>query len=228
MKAKLRQMQAARNLDLNQLQEQLASNVAKVQQHEEHLEAAEARLQGSMAEMQELRSSAEDMAQLRSNSEEQQSLLRSKLEQAYADKAQLETAMVDLRHAETEAKAAREQQFREELCKAESSASAMHSRCMDLQVEVSTLREKEVLLFTETEESAEAQERSQKDMEDLKTELKAALAAAQKAEKVAEEVKRERRDMQVEHEVEREELRTHLADLEAAPTDAPSKCCTVQ
>ncbi|CAL1141171.1 unnamed protein product [Cladocopium goreaui] len=222
MKVKLRQMQAARDLDLNQLQEQLASHVAKVQQHEEDLAATEARLRASMTEMEELRASASENEEERINREQQSSSLRSRLEQAYAEKAQLETEFVDFRRAEMEAETARERRFREDLGKAESSSNALHSRCMDLQAKVSLLRDKEELLEAEAEASTRATEECQSELEELKTELKAALAAAQRAASSAEVAKRERRDMLAE----REELRDTLADLEAAMP--PSKCCALQ
>ncbi|CAK9016025.1 unnamed protein product [Durusdinium trenchii] len=145
MKAKLRQMQAARDLDLSQLQDQLAANVAKVQQHEEDLVATQARLQSSILEVAELRTSAfvseEGLAELRATSEQQSSTLRTRLEQAYAAKAQLETELVEVqRSAETEAKASRvrleeQKTCRAELAQAQSAANALHSRCSDFQEE---------------------------------------------------------------------------------------------
>ncbi|CAE7270205.1 prlC, partial [Symbiodinium sp. CCMP2456] len=96
MKAKLRQMQVARDADLGRLQEQLSANLATVQNRDEELMAAEARLQAWSAEAAQLRTSAQGEAQLRASCERQSAVLRSKLEQASASHSQLETQLREL------------------------------------------------------------------------------------------------------------------------------------
>ncbi|CAE6948789.1 prlC [Symbiodinium natans] len=125
MKAKLRQMQVARDADLGRLQDQLSANLATVQNRDEELMAAEARLQAWTMEAAQLRSSAQGEEQLRANCEQQSAVLRSKLEQAFASHAQLETQLHDSqRRLEEEATAAQrrkagEDRMREELLQAD-------------------------------------------------------------------------------------------------------------
>ncbi|CAJ1394564.1 unnamed protein product [Effrenium voratum] len=213
MKAKLRQMQSARDTELTELQEQLAANVAKAQQRQQELTAAEARLQ-DLAEVAAARLSSANQGheQLR-HSEAQAEQLSSKLEQAFAAQGQLETELMEAQRAlETEAGTARR------FCvQAQDAAAELH------QVEFSAAELTEKCSLLRDERSADAQQHHQQ-TEYLRAELQAALATVEEAETTTESAILQRREAMWE----REELRARVEGLKAVAGKKKSQCCELQ
>ncbi|CAE7226402.1 prlC [Symbiodinium sp. KB8] len=225
MKAKLRQMQVARDADLGRLQEQLSANLATVQNRDEELMAAEARLQAWSAEAAQLRTSAQGEAQLRASCERQSAVLRSKLEQASASHSQLETQLRELQ-TELNEEATAAQRYKdcnstleEELKQAQASAAKSAMTCVELEEELLSIRQEEAQTSAACRQQHEASQQYQLEMKQLQE----ALSSAEHREALL-------RQNEETAQREKEEQHAHLARLESHVASMPqnSKCCAIQ
>eukprot|EP00931_Biecheleriopsis_adriatica_P112320 TRINITY_DN86917_c0_g1_i1.p1 TRINITY_DN86917_c0_g1~~TRINITY_DN86917_c0_g1_i1.p1 ORF type:complete len:269 (-),score=74.74 TRINITY_DN86917_c0_g1_i1:8-772(-) len=195
MKAKLRQMQAARDADVRSVQEQLQSTLAEAQGRDERLQEAEARLQGLSNEVVELsqhRSTAwaqlEAAVEQCASSEQQNTRLREQLEQAYAARADLESRMVE------EAKSCHlevEESLLEKLDQAKAAAAAWALECRGLEEEATAEATMACRFQEQFQEKEAAQlvdtQRHGLELEDLKVQLQAAQARAERTSASCEE-----------------------------------------
>eukprot|EP00930_Biecheleria_cincta_P020486 TRINITY_DN15409_c0_g1_i1.p1 TRINITY_DN15409_c0_g1~~TRINITY_DN15409_c0_g1_i1.p1 ORF type:complete len:282 (-),score=110.63 TRINITY_DN15409_c0_g1_i1:56-862(-) len=200
MKAKLRQMQVARDADVASTQEELRSALANLSGKDEELQRAEARLQSFTSELGQLahrRREEEALVEERASMVQQNAHLRSQLEQAYLVRSQLEVKLAEEAQtwrqelaaavsAAARDQASLEEGLTEQIEQAKASAAAWALECRGLEddaraaaTELSSLREEKA---HEQEEHQASMQRFELELEELRAELEAALAAEELAE----------------------------------------------
>lgn len=241
MKAKLRQMQVARDADVSRTQDELRSALADLSGRDEELQQAEARLRSftsELGQLAQLRREEEACVEERASMVQQNAHLRSQLEQAYLARSQLEVKLTEEAQtwrqelaaalsAAARDQAALEEGLLEQLEQAKASAAAWALECRGLEddaraaaIEVSSLQEEKAHEHQEHQASAQ---RFELELGNLRAELEAETSRCEKAE--------------AERQVLRQNLETRNA-MEAAAKDkgarkgpredaAKGPCCSV-
>eukprot|EP00930_Biecheleria_cincta_P020487 TRINITY_DN15409_c0_g1_i2.p1 TRINITY_DN15409_c0_g1~~TRINITY_DN15409_c0_g1_i2.p1 ORF type:complete len:268 (-),score=103.37 TRINITY_DN15409_c0_g1_i2:56-820(-) len=200
MKAKLRQMQVARDADVASTQEELRSALANLSGKDEELQRAEARLQSFTSELGQLahrRREEEALVEERASMVQQNAHLRSQLEQAYLVRSQLEVKLAEEAQtwrqelaaavsAAARDQASLEEGLTEQIEQAKASAAAWALECRGLEddaraaaTELSSLREEKA---HEQEEHQASMQRFELELEELRAELEAEASRCSEAE----------------------------------------------